>query len=319
MQTLFRWTKRLALAALIVVVLSTVAFFPWATDREASAADTEAQRQFYAKAYASIRNQGQAGTAQSTDATDATEYSEGAVGVHIAQGSKPKLARFLEERGLTKGRGLDIGSGPGFFQDVMEDYTGLDISPTAARFYKKGFVLGSATAMPFHDNEFDIAFSFYTLEHVPNPEQALREARRVVKSGGYLYLEPAWNCSPFAPQGYPVRPYSGFGFAGKCLKAIQPVVESSMFRATSVIPARMIRLAVASTMGPTKFHYSRITPNYQHYWMSDSDAVNTLSRFETALWFISRGDECVNCDRPLSLSVFRHASENRLIIRVRKS
>ena len=241
------------------------------------------------------------------------------MGLHVGSGSKPKLAGFLKERGLTNGRGLDIGSGPGFFQDVMEDYTGLDISPTVARFYKKGFVLGSATAMPFHDNEFDIAFSFYTLEHVPNPEQALREARRVVKSGGYVYLEPAWNCSPFAPQGYPVRPYSDFGFGGKFLKAIQPVVESSLLRSTGVIPARIIRVAVASTMGPTKFHYSRITPNYQTYWMADSDAVNTLGRLETALWFISRGDECVNCDSPLIKMSFTHPSEDRLIIRIRKS
>lgn len=316
MQTPPRWAKRLVLAALTFLVVSTLAFYPWATDNQASAADTEAQRQFYAKAFAATRNLNTAG--QSTGAVALDEYSRRAVALHVLEGSKPKLAGFLAERGITNGRGLDVGSGSGFFQDVMADYTGLDISTSAARFYKKGLVLGSATALPFHDNEFDIVFSFYALEHIPNPEQALREIRRVVKSGGYVYLQPAWNCSPFLSQGYPVRPYSDFGFGGKFLKAIQPVVESSILRATGVIPARLIRLAVASTMGPTKFHYSRLTPNYETYWMSDSDAVNSLGRQEMALWFTSRGDECVNCERPAVLMTCTRPSDRRLIVHVKK-
>jgi hypothetical protein len=47
--------------------------------------------------------------------------------------------------------------------------------------------------------------------------------------------------------------------------------------------------------GLTRLHYSRLTPNYTRYWMSDSDAVNSLDQYETALWFLSRGDECLNC------------------------
>jgi hypothetical protein len=52
--------------------------------------------------------------------------------------------------------------------------------------------------------------------------------------------------------------------------------------------------------------------------MADSDAVNDLGRLETALWFISRGDECVNCQRPLILMAFTHPNEYRLIIRIKK-
>jgi ubiquinone/menaquinone biosynthesis C-methylase UbiE len=306
------------LGGLTIILLSTAGFFPWATDSEPTPADTVAQRQFYSRVYASGRVSSSSRSETPKKQEDGSQYADGAVGLHVAQGTKPKLANFLRERGLVSGRGLEIGSGVGYFQDVMGDYTGLDISESVARFYTKRFVLGTATALPFPDNEFDIAFSFYVLEHVPNPEQALREARRVVKSGGYLYLEPSWNCSAFAPQGYAVRPYSDFGVLGKFLKAIEPVISSSAFRATHVIPSRMLRLMV-SALGPTRFHYSRITPNYTKYWMSDSDAVNTLDRLETALWFMSRGDECVNCDRPLGLSVFRRASERRLIIRVKKS
>ena len=47
--------------------------------------------------------------------------------------------------------------------------------------------------------------------------------------------------------------------------------------------------------GPTTLHYRRLTPNYTRYWMADSDAVNSLDQYETALWFLSRGDECLTC------------------------
>jgi hypothetical protein len=43
--------------------------------------------------------------------------------------------------------------------------------------------------------------------------------------------------------------------------------------------------------------YRRVTPNYQEYWMADSDAVNSLDRAEMAMWFETRGDMCLNCER----------------------
>jgi len=185
-----RWS---VLGAVGTVVLNTLAFFPWATDVEVSAKDTEEQRAFYAEAYAKT-------TAHPTD-LDMTEYAKGAVGCHIKQGTKARLKRFMSKHGIGNRRGLEIGSGVGFLQDVMDDYTGLDISTSVARFYTKRFVLGSATAMPFGEDEFDIAFEFNVLEHVPNPEQVLREMRRVVKPGGYIYLDPSWGVPLFQAQG----------------------------------------------------------------------------------------------------------------------
>ena len=195
---------------------------------------------------------------------------------------------------------------------LSEKYTGLDISPNVARFYHKKFVLGSATAMPFPDDSFDGVWSIWVFEHVPNPEQAFREARRVTRDKGVMFLLPAWNCSSWAAEGYEARPYADFDLAGKLIKASIPVRSAPAFRITSLLPIRGVR-ALAARFGPTGLRYRRLTPNYEQYWVPDSDAVNSIDRYEAKLWFMSRGDECLNCEDALL------DSSSPLIIRVHKS
>jgi len=59
--------------------------------------------------------------------------------------------------------------------------------------------------------------------------------------------------------------------------------------------------------------YRRLIPNYEKYWVPDSDAVNSIDSHEAMLWFRSRGDECLNC---AGASVFMESVP--LIIRVHK-
>jgi hypothetical protein len=75
----------------------------------------------------------------------------------------------------------------------------------------------------------------------------------------------------------------------------------------------MVRNVVAR-FGPTRLRYRRLTPNYENYWVPDSDAINSIDNYEAMLWFLSRGDECLNCD---DASVFMGGTP--LIIRVHKS
>jgi SAM-dependent methyltransferase len=209
---------------------------------------------------------------------------------------------------------LEIGSGRGYLQDLAQNYTGLDISPSVQRFYHQRFVLGSATALPFPDNSFDAIWSIWVFEHVPNPEQAFYEARRVTRDEGVLFLFPAWNCTPWAAEGYEVRPYSDFDLVGKLIKASIPLRSSRRFRQMALVPNRVLRRTVGQ-FGPSKLRYRRLTPNYKEYWVSDSDAVNSIDSHEAMLWFLSRGDECLNCGN-LWNQLFRFHTV--LIIRVHK-
>ncbi len=210
-------------------------------------------------------------------------------------GIVPIIRNFVHQYGLEHARVLDVGSGTGYLQDVVEDYVGLDISPEAVRFYHKPFIQASATEMPVPDNGFDAIWSIFVLEHVPNPEQALLEMRRAVKNGGILYLAPAWNCEPWYAEGYPVRPYSDLDWKGKLYKTVIPILEYAPFKMLQVVMTRFALRTARLSGGPSALHYRLLQANYDKYWMPDSDAVNSIDRDEMRLWFTSRGDECLNC------------------------
>jgi len=281
--------------------------FPYQFDQPPTRQDIEAAQRFYDKAY-------QAPKTTESQSEYETEYLRVAEWAATIFNVEREVRAFVDKFQLKDKTVLEIGSGRGYLQDIVNDYTGLDISPTVARFYHKKFVLGSATAMPFAHNTFDAIWSVWVFEHVPNPEQALFEARRVTKNGGLLFLWPAWNVPSWLGDGYEVRAYSDFGILGKIAKASIPLRKSRTFRALTTLPVRGIRTA-AARFGPTTLRYQRLTPNYEKYWGPDSDAVNSIDVHEAMLWFISRGDKCVNCgEAPIFLPVFHMP----LIIRVQK-
>lgn len=49
-------------------------------------------------------------------------------------------------------------------------------------------VLGDGQRLPFNSDEFDLVFSEYVFEHLPNPSSALEEIGRVLQSGGDLVI-----------------------------------------------------------------------------------------------------------------------------------
>ena len=309
MRSLYKYLialKHVAVLLLTVVVLVSAIHFPYDVDAPLTQEQVEAARKYYTDAYQKPVTESPVKSEYETKYIRVAEAA--AKTFHIEE----QVVAFIKRFNLRDRPVLEIGSGRGYLQDVAQNYTGLDISPTVARFYHKKFILGSATAMSFPDESFDGVWSIWVFEHVPNPEQAFREARRVTRDNGLLFLFPAWNCKPWAAEGYEVRPYSDLDLVGKIIKASIPLRSSALFAVMTIIPNRIVRNLVAR-FGPTKLRYRRLKPNYDIYWVPDSDAVNSIDSYGAMLWFRSRGDECLNCD-----GLVASMAAMPLIIRVHK-
>ena len=103
-------------------------------------------------------------------------------------------------------RVLDIGCGPGFLAAEMAEEVGADgrvhgidpsdsmlaiarHSPTPVDYGR-----GDALALPFEDEQFDVAVSTQVYEYVDDIEGALVEALRVLRPGGrLLVLDTDWD------------------------------------------------------------------------------------------------------------------------------
>ncbi|MCC7304166.1 glycosyltransferase, partial [bacterium] len=104
-------------------------------------------------------------------------------------------------------KALVIGCNRGEECEIMynkgvRDVSGIDlIDELGIKFHNKGvkYYSGYAENMYlFEDNTYDLVYSFATFEHVQDIENAYKEAARVTKPGGiiYIFASPLWN-SPY--------------------------------------------------------------------------------------------------------------------------
>jgi ubiquinone/menaquinone biosynthesis C-methylase UbiE len=127
-------------------------------------------------------------------------------GAHARRSAARNAAFFLPHLrpGMTL---LDAGCGPGSITLGLAEAvapgtaTGIDastepIEAASALAAERGvanvrFDVGDIHALPFEDASFDAAFVHAVLQHLPDPPAALRELRRVLKSGAVIGIADA--------------------------------------------------------------------------------------------------------------------------------
>ncbi len=91
------------------------------------------------------------------------------------------------------GKVLDIGCGNRQMESLLGPdtaYIGLDYPTTHAKGYVgRPDLFGDGQCLPFRAASFDAVIALDVLEHLPSPEQCIREAARVLRDGGQLILQ----------------------------------------------------------------------------------------------------------------------------------
>jgi SAM-dependent methyltransferase len=92
---------------------------------------------------------------------------------------------------------LDVGCAMGGFLDFLyrkgfSRLYGVDMTETYVKHAQRSKIYkikqGNAESLPFEDHIFDVVVLEQVMEHLANPATAFKEARRVLKNGGILYI-----------------------------------------------------------------------------------------------------------------------------------
>ena len=117
---------------------------------------------------------------------------------HYRPENRAAVKQRLEQlRADFGGRLLDIGCGTGFIIDLAAELfdrvAGVDLTPAMlARVQARPnvrVVRGDATLVPFASGAFDAVSAYSFFHHLEDLAAALREAHRVLRSGGGLYVD----------------------------------------------------------------------------------------------------------------------------------
>lgn len=106
----------------------------------------------------------------------------------------------LPDLGMADGLILDMGCGTGFLTKELDKKrtVGLDIKKGFLRTVKnsKGgmVVRGDALTLPFKKGVFGLVCMYDLIHHVKSAEEAVGEAKRALKNGGYLFIKDVKKC-----------------------------------------------------------------------------------------------------------------------------
>lgn len=127
-----------------------------------------------------------------------------------------------------RGLVLDIGCASRWAEQALPPactYVGVDFPSTGADMYAaRPTVFANAEQLPFGDETADTVLLSEVLEHVRNPQSALREVRRVLKPGGRTLITLPF-LYPIHDAPYDFQRYTSFGLQREVAAAGMRVVR----------------------------------------------------------------------------------------------
>ncbi len=139
---------------------------------------------------------------------DVAERYDESLPPHVVEHYLRKRAAYVRKHCPPPARLLDVGCGTGALAERLAEQgyavAGIDPSEGMLEVLRRRCpgveaLHGSATSMPFADEEFDLALTVATLHHIAKPADvrtALIEMVRVVKPGGLILV---WDHNPRNP------------------------------------------------------------------------------------------------------------------------
>ena len=132
----------------------------------------------------------------------------------LAQDSAHQVAAWHP---LDGARMLDVGGGPGYFQDAFErsgaTYFAVDADAGEMRLHGRTpstrTVQARGDALPFSDGSFDLTYSSNVLEHVKDPWAMADDMVRVTKTGGTVVISYTLWWGPWG--GHETAPWHYLG------------------------------------------------------------------------------------------------------------
>ena len=120
------------------------------------------------------------------------ETEPGIVALHL---KRYEFARPHCERKTVLDAGCGVGYGSSYLGLVAEHVVGVDADADAIAYARKRygsdsveFAVGDVTALDHDDAAFDVVCAFEVVEHLPDAERFVAEARRVLRDAGVLLV-----------------------------------------------------------------------------------------------------------------------------------
>ena len=107
--------------------------------------------------------------------------------------SRVRLEAFVKQAAAdvpAGGWALDAGAGDCRYKRFFAgaNYESADFAAAAGMTYGELTYVCDLTSIPVPDEKYDVILCTQVLEHVPEPRAALVELRRILKTGGRLWL-----------------------------------------------------------------------------------------------------------------------------------